>query len=191
MHLNLEARCATIVNLRAIGALGCIILLYLKGPCASMQTSWTVEEIAEALGTARRTIQHHIAQGRFGDVDKKGREYLLVKENLVVYLGEGRANELVLYPAAYALSSHSQCGVTCATWAAILAARDLFNLVNAAYWIDDLQRDGHGDPVGFSMEIVKFLNSRKTAKDPAALDSDNLYHQTPTILRRIVQAAKV
>ena len=67
----------------------------------------------------------------------------------------------------------------------------LFNLVNAAYWIDDLRRDGHGDPVGFSMEIVKFLNSRKTAKDPAALDSDPLYDQTPAILRRIVQASKV
>lgn len=156
-----------------------------------MQTSWTVEEIAEALGTARRTIQHHIAQGRFGDVDKKGREYFLVKENLVAYLGEGRANELILYPSAYALSAHSRRGVTCATWAAILAARDLFNLVNAAYWIDDLHRDGHGDPVGFSMEIVKFLNSRKTAKDPAALDSDPLFDQTPAILRRIVQASKV
>jgi hypothetical protein len=41
------------------------------------------------------------------------------------------------------------------------------------------------------MEIVKFLNSRKTAIDPAALDSDPLYDQTPAILRRIVQASKV
>ena len=57
--------------------------------------------------------------------------------------------------------------------------------------IDDLHREGHGDPVGFSMEIVKFLNSRKTAKDPTALDSDPLYDKTPAILRRIVQASKV
>jgi hypothetical protein len=41
------------------------------------------------------------------------------------------------------------------------------------------------------VEIVKFLSSRKTAKDPSALDSDPLYDRTPAILRKIVQSSKV
>ena len=134
-----------------------------------MQDTWSAEEIAEILGTSRRTIQHHIYLGRFGDVDKKGREYVLTRENLVEYLGEARANELILYPAAYILSAHSRRGVPCSTWAAILAAKDLFRLVNATYWVDDLKDAGHGDPVGFAMEVVKFMAAREGAEKPPAV----------------------
>lgn len=156
-----------------------------------MKEVWTAEEVAEALGTSRRTIQHHIYLGRFGDVDKKGREYSITKVNLIEYLGEARANELILFPAAYILSKHSARGVPCATWAAILAAKDLFTLVNATYWIDDLEKAGHGDPVGFSVEIVRFLAAREQCDDLSELDSDPLYERTPQILRQIVKAAKV
>jgi hypothetical protein len=156
-----------------------------------MQQTWSAEEIAEILGTSRRTIQHHIYLGRFGEVDKKGREYVLTRDNLVEYLGEARANELILHPAAFILSAHSKRGVPCSTWAAILAAKDLFTLVNATYWIDDLNDAGHGDPVGFSVDVVKFMAAREAAEDPTALDSDPLYDKTPAILRQIVKAAKV
>jgi hypothetical protein len=156
-----------------------------------MKESWTAEEVAEVLGSSRRTVQHHIYLGRFGDVEKKGREYTLTKDNLVAYLGEARANELILFPTAYVLSAHSKRGVPCATWAAILTAKDLFNLMNATYWIDDLQAAGHGDPVGFAMEIVKFLNAREAAEDHDELDSDPIYDRCPAILRKIVNAAKV
>ena len=156
-----------------------------------MKESWTAEEIAESLGSSRRTVQHHIYLGRFGDVDKKGREYVLTKENLVAYLGEARANELILHPTAYILSAHSKRGIPCSSWAAILTAKDLFNLMNATYWIDDLEAAGHGDPVGFAMEIVRFFKSRETSEDPSVLDTDPIYDKTPAILRQIVKAAKV
>ena len=156
-----------------------------------MKETWTAEEIADALGTSRRTIQHHIYLGRFGDVDKKGREYTITKDNLVGYLGEARANELILYPTAYVLSAHSKRGIPCSTWAAILTAKDLFNLINATYWIDDLEEAGHGDPVAFAVEIVKFFKTRAAAEDSSGLDSDPIYDKTPAILRQIVKAAKV
>tara|TARA_R110001592_G_scaffold22272_3_gene88849 strand:+ start:581 stop:1051 length:471 start_codon:yes stop_codon:yes gene_type:complete len=156
-----------------------------------MKDSWTAEEVAEALGSSRRTVQHHIYLGRFGDVDKRGREYVLTKANLVEYLGEARANELILYPAAFVLSAHSKRGVPCSTWAAILMAKDLFNLMNATYWIDDLTAAGHGDPVGFAIDVVKFLQLRESTGDQDTLDSDPLYDRTPQILRHIVKSAKV
>lgn len=156
-----------------------------------MKETWSAEEIADALGTSRRTIQHHIYLGRFGDIDKRGREYLITRENLVAYMGEARANELILHPAAYILSAHSKRGVPCSTWAAILAAKDLFNLVNATYWIDDLNAAGQGDPVGFAIEIVKFMKVREGREDRSDLDSDPIYDKTPAILRQIVNAAKV
>lgn len=156
-----------------------------------MKDFWTAEEIAEALGTSRRTIQHHIYLGRFGDVDKRGREYAITRENLVAYLGEARASELILHPAAFVLSAHSKRGVPCSSWAAILVAKDLFNLVNGTYWIDDLKAAGHGDPVGFAIDVVKFLKARNGEAEQNELDSDPLYDQTPAILRQIVNAAKV
>ena len=156
-----------------------------------MKETWTAEEVADVLGSSRRTVQHHIYLGRFGDVEKRGREYTLTKDNLVAYLGEARANELILFPTAYVLSAHSKRGVPCSTWAAILTAKDLFNLMNATYWIDDLKEAGYGDPVGFAMEIVKFLNARETVEDCGGLDSDPIYDRCPAILRKIVNSAKV